>query len=477
MAHQGDGTRGYGDKYDLLKELEALQKERDKLQMQLADREKEYFDMDDILDERQRELEFQEKKTARVERQLQACQAELQQHQGDASRIQTELAEAKKKATEKQRAEQKALKQLDDARNHIFRLQPRRTDITESEAQELFSDLFNSIHRWVTNRLETVLDELDENRLRSRPYAREPAKRFVDLVSRRGMQHMNASNNDEWIVISVIFQFLYREFFHPSFYIPLRGEDKQGNIIATIDRIESSMSHVPRDTDAPHCRDWRVEALTALTHEKGFTERREAYDRSKTEELLGIISPLVVKPSKDIQEIRTSIGRNIIRPALDLAHRLQLATTHFYFAWTSFNDDLRSGAVTSTDVNLSPYTCVDLLQGGKVVKAPTSSQSQVPGVTYLFDISPGLYSRIPEGEGFSNSSAVYASRIAVVAGRIGAVIPVPQGPTLLRWIEGESRREPIPVKNTGGEVQQQQQQQPKRKFGEKFKNTLRHGTS
>src|SRR5262249_45300392 len=49
--------------------------------------------------------------------------------------------------------------ELDDARSHIFSLQPYRKDITPKEVGQDFDDLVNGVTDWVTGLVDPVLDD------------------------------------------------------------------------------------------------------------------------------------------------------------------------------------------------------------------------------------------------------------------------------------------------------------------------------
>jgi chromosome segregation ATPase len=60
-------------------------------------------------------------------------------------------------------AENKDLKaELDDARSHIFSLQPYRKDLTPEEVGQEFDDLVNNVTDWVTKLIEPILDDDDK---------------------------------------------------------------------------------------------------------------------------------------------------------------------------------------------------------------------------------------------------------------------------------------------------------------------------
>lgn len=458
-------------------DVEALVQEKFALQKELQATKACIENMEETLDYRQMELQRQESKTAKAEQRFQVCKDDLEKQKEEITRLQQEMeirtTRWKKKLGERQKGEQAALKQLGEARNHIFRLQPRRTDITETEAQELFGELFNGIQRWVGNRLEGILDTLEDGQLRTRTYPRDAARNIVQLTSKRAMQSIRCDQSDEHLVIAVIMRFLCRSFFYRTFYCPLTIEGEQIDATVTIDRIEQLMKTVPRGmvispnngqpltvTDGSQCRDWRVEALLAFVQEPGFVERRARLERQKTIELYKLLAPLV--PSADVQELTVSIGRSMITPAMSLAHRLQLAATLFTLRWTPFNDDLRTGHIASRTTDFSNFTSLNLTEGGKVVLPPNPADPgslQTLRMTYLFDVAPGLYSQSPDAEGAAGVKTISKPRVLVhIADELHTTVK--EGPTLLGWIEQESRREArrdnsvpsVPVGAGGGDM-------------------------
>ena len=182
--------------------------------------------------------------------QLEARKKELHVQKEEYNRLQQEMSKStsqwKKKLGERQSGEQAALRQLNEAQNHIFRMQPRRNDITDTEAHDQVSDLYNGIHRWVESRLDKILEMLDNRQLGNLSYPRDAAKRFLTLVSPRAMRSMRYDRSDEYLITSVIFRYLCKTFFSRPFYCPLTGPDNQVDAINLIDRIEKSMSLVPR---------------------------------------------------------------------------------------------------------------------------------------------------------------------------------------------------------------------------------------
>jgi hypothetical protein len=230
----------------------AIVRERDALYKELQSAKAVVEVMEDTLDYRQKELERQEGKRKKAEQQSQVYKTDMEKYKAEVAQLkqntEKRTAQLQKKLAERQQGEQTALKQLEDARNHIFRLQPRRTDITEIEANELFNDLFNNIQRWAANRLEKILDMQEDGRLRGRTFPREAARKVLQLTSARGMQSNKWDGSDEFQIIAIIMRFLCRSFFDRVFYCPLTAEGQQNinDTTTIISRVEQLMKALPR---------------------------------------------------------------------------------------------------------------------------------------------------------------------------------------------------------------------------------------
>lgn len=93
-----------------------------------------------------------ERAAEELTRQIESRSSEVAVGNGDsADLIQTLLAENKDLKAE-----------LDDARSHIFSLQPYRKDLTPEEVGQEFDDLVNNVTEWVTKFLDPILDDDDK---------------------------------------------------------------------------------------------------------------------------------------------------------------------------------------------------------------------------------------------------------------------------------------------------------------------------
>ncbi|KAL3954663.1 hypothetical protein ACCO45_010226 [Purpureocillium lilacinum] len=344
---------------------------------QLADEIRLRRFTEEVLDTRQEELELQEAENKRLLKKLESLKKEL-------ADTQDQLIEARNQSKAKS-------KQLQDAKDQIFRLQPRRKDITESEAQEAYKRLCSNVQRWVENRLPGTLDDMEAGRLRSRPSGVH-AGRFVSLIREPAKRCLGVHQSDEHHAIAVIMYYLWLALFSKSFYCPLDGSDDDATII-WIDELESTMSKLPRDT--AHCREWRSETLTALTMQPLFKSRRATYINLVSEDLAALLS--VVVPKGAPSDLQSSIRRTIVEPAADFAHQLHLAANIYSLKWPARNASTR----------LEVYECINLANGGLVL-----------------DLS-GTGPRRPR---------VARPNVLVYAGDGEA----PQRPTLIKWLADNS---------------------------------------
>jgi hypothetical protein len=193
---------------------------------------------EDVVDDRQRELEDIESENERLSDDRNNLTAEV-------LGLREQLDDLRQRFKETEQYGQTTAQQLKDARDHIFRLQPRRREITETEAQEAFKNLFDKVQRWVQNRLTPILDELDGGVLKNRPVHMENANRLLSLVREPAKHCFTTNESDEYHIIALIMQYLCSHLFNKSFYCPL--ESKSGERTAEfIDEIVLAMRQLPR---------------------------------------------------------------------------------------------------------------------------------------------------------------------------------------------------------------------------------------
>jgi chromosome segregation ATPase len=181
----------------------------------------------------------------KLEAKNQELMKELEKYRSEATSSKPDV-ELQKKLDESLRKEEKALKDLSEARDHIFRLQPQRPAITETGAQKQFQELFGSVQRWVQHRLADILDDLDNGKLKKVADVKS-ASNLLTLASKAAKKYSAVRNTDEYHIVAIIMQYLYEMFFSKKFYCSLDG--KHGgtdNVENLIHRVYSGMRRLPR---------------------------------------------------------------------------------------------------------------------------------------------------------------------------------------------------------------------------------------
>ena len=129
--------------------------------------------------------------------------------------------------------------QLDEVKDHLFRLEPRQGDLTESEAKSIYADMCKGIQRWVDSRMSS-LDATGGVRVGGSPDALQ-AYRFVSLLREHGRRCIYTDQSDDYHVFAIIMNYLWLALFSRFFYCPL--DDLDGETIQTwMERVETTMT-------------------------------------------------------------------------------------------------------------------------------------------------------------------------------------------------------------------------------------------
>ncbi|KAL7930999.1 hypothetical protein V8C35DRAFT_122547 [Trichoderma chlorosporum] len=350
---------------------------------------------EEVLDSRQEELEVQERENTALSSQLESLQQELKE-------AQTQLAQARSQSSKKDKA-------AEESKSQGPRASSLRKDITEAEAREAYGNLCENIQHWVEHRIRPALDDLASGHFRCQP---SPAQstRFVSLMRESATSCLNVWHSDEYHFRALIMQYLWLVFFAKSFYCPLDDGDGE-TTVAWIDELESAISKLPRDIS--HCREWRSETLTALTSQNSFKSRRAQYLNLITEDLASLLS--VVVPYFTAAELQGSLRTNVIDPAVDLAHRLQLSPNIFTFRWPA----------RTARTKLETYDCINLANDGALISSgePGKPSEALKNASYLFDVAPGLFVETVGGAKKSAAKIVCRPTVLVYEGEKDGDVP------------------------------------------------------
>jgi hypothetical protein len=128
-------------------------------------------------------------------------------------------------------------KNLHDAQDFIFSLQPRQQRITESEAAVEFHSLCGSVEEWVQTKLGDALEDMTLSKERG-PLG-QPAKVLLSLISQPGREAFRCPETDEYNIIAVVMRFICNRILDKDFYCPI---EKGG--MEFLNTIEKSMRNL-----------------------------------------------------------------------------------------------------------------------------------------------------------------------------------------------------------------------------------------
>jgi hypothetical protein len=129
-------------------------------------------------------------------------------------------------------------KELRDAHDFVFSLQPKGEQITESEAAAEFNLLYRMIEDWVETNLE---DEIHARSIiKRRRFQASRIRRFLKLVSLPGEEASRCPDTDVYNVIAAIMTFLCIEIFDKDFYCPVEegAMDTLNSILMSMRNLE-----------------------------------------------------------------------------------------------------------------------------------------------------------------------------------------------------------------------------------------------
>jgi GAF domain-containing protein len=127
-------------------------------------------------------------------------------------------------------------KNLQDAQDFIFSLQPRQQKLTETEAAEDFYTLCGSIEEWVDSKFG---EALDGRILTKEKVLSEPLTKLLSLIPHPGKEAFKYPGTDEYNITAAILQFLCNEIFNKEFYCPIGDRE-----IEFMVSVEKSMRNI-----------------------------------------------------------------------------------------------------------------------------------------------------------------------------------------------------------------------------------------
>ncbi|KAL2146780.1 hypothetical protein VTI28DRAFT_2261 [Corynascus sepedonium] len=321
------------------------------------------------------------------------------------------------------KAENKGLKaELDEARSHIFSLQPYRKDLTPKEVGQDFDDLVNGITDWATNLMDPILDDDD----RINVVLEAAKKRPADVQKLRRYLHSQADliygcmfpETDVDILIAITLRWLQDHVFQKILF------GVTPDAVETISFVEGSMqTNVEPKRDLFALRTWRAETLNALICSSDYQRARQGRIRELTIEIASLFK--VFHRDKDWNKHCLSCQESIIKPAVRLHEKLMTSTHHFYMDLDSYilwnsRQELEPSPKFVQD--LPKLRCENMLQNRKpfdVAKLdpPPSKQQLHSELLAVATIAPALYMRqVGKGDVIKEPAVVRMQQVLVAWG-------------------------------------------------------------
>ncbi|KAK4148599.1 hypothetical protein C8A00DRAFT_19597 [Chaetomidium leptoderma] len=312
--------------------------------------------------------------------------------------------------------------ELDEARSHIFSLQPYRNDLTPKEAGQDFDDLVNGITDWITNLMDPILDDDD----RMDDVLAAAKKRSADLQKLKRYLHSQGDlshgcmfpETDIDVLIAVVMRFLQDHIFQKILFgaVP--------DTVEAISFVEGSMqTNVEPRRDLFALRTWRAEALNAVICSPDYQRARHGRVRELTAEVATLFK--VFKKEKDWSKLCHACQEAIIKPAVKLHEKLMTSTHHFYLDLNPYVIwNARQELEMSPDFlhDLPKLKCENILQNRKpfnVAKLdPRPTREQLcEGLTNVATVVPALYMRqVGKGDVIKEPTVVRMQQVLVAWG-------------------------------------------------------------
>ncbi|KAM7203979.1 hypothetical protein V8F33_001950 [Rhypophila sp. PSN 637] len=266
-----------------------------------------------------------------------------------------------------QEENQSLKKNLDDARSHIFSLQPYITDMTPERIGTLFDDLMSNVMEWVTE----FVDQFQDNRSRIDELLSLAKRKPGEFAKLRKQieRHDDLSSGclspdtDIDIFVAITTRWLDENMFQTV----LCGITPQ--CVEVITYIEASMQKLEPKRDLYAIRSWRAETLNALIASSEYQRTRRVHAERLTIALADIFKPF--RKQQDKQEYYRSCLREIIMPALELDEAMSTSIHHYYLdldPYANFNtkQELNIGAPDLIE-KLSQLKLENILQNRKTL--------------------------------------------------------------------------------------------------------------
>ncbi|KAL8409416.1 hypothetical protein RB594_007736 [Gaeumannomyces avenae] len=393
----GEARKELGAKGGELEEARQKLKAKDD---ELEEARKELGAKGGELEEARQGLKAKDDELEEARKELKTKDNDLEESRKELKTKDDDLEESRKELKTKDDDLKEARKELEATRDHVFRLQPRRADLTEDEAIASFTGLRQAVVYLVRNRLKPALEALNSGRLLSCRPVPDQAEAFKDLIKDAAKNSLRVAGADEYHVIAVVMEFLHKEIFAKPFsFVSKKEMDVLEDAFRLLVELRKNNSY---------CEDWKKEAFAAFASNPG-RENTQEHIKKVAKKLCFILSavfdlPNSTQPTKKTtraearKSLLDSVHDDIVAPAVKLASTLGLATSVYTVQWPTGNPtqelgphhcfSLATDTTPSADNEAAP---TNTAAGGALHRIPSLPVPCEQG--YLFEVAPALIVR------------------------------------------------------------------------------------
>ena len=125
---------------------------------------------------------------------------------------------------------------LNETREHVFRLQLLRENITQNDALDAYIAICHSVKSWIGSRLDNALNtgSIDVTKLNT-----GSTRKLVDLLTKSGLNGTLYSDTDEFNIIAIVMEFLRAGIFQAEFYGAVESSS-----LSLLDQIQHNMKNL-----------------------------------------------------------------------------------------------------------------------------------------------------------------------------------------------------------------------------------------
>ncbi|KAL5338309.1 hypothetical protein BJX70DRAFT_206201 [Aspergillus crustosus] len=287
--------------------------------------------------------------------------------------LEQENALLRSKVTELQR-------DLHEAQDFLFSLQPRLQTLTEAEAVEEYQSLCASIEDWVDQKLADSLEEMTvAGELRMKDI-----QNLMELIPGLGKTAFITRGTDVDNIQAAILRFLTDAVFSQDFYCPLARHERE-----FVTAVERSMRTLQPRRDIRTCRYWRIETYTAASERPNFAEYANERMWDLTCDMIKMLRALA--PKTDPNTLAKSFLEAVTKPACALARKMHLSLDEFTLEWSPHHDKPQIDPAFIYQKPAGIYDFVDVNSRKRVNVGEVDPEAF--RVRWMFDLAPKLVFR------------------------------------------------------------------------------------